>query len=544
MSSSSASATGTTADVMALALADAGVPAIFSYPGDPIIEFMERARIRGLDVALAYREGTAAFMAEAYAMVTGGIGACLSTLGPGSTALVNGVAAANLDRVPLIAISGQIETARQSYFTHQVVEHEQLYRPVTKWAGRVEANSAATTMRKALRVATAERPGAVHLSCAADTFKAQASDAEVITPPTISHPAACQVFRAPGSCATPSTMLAKARRPLLLAGIGALRGGAGRSLLALARAIQLPIVVAPMAKGVVPEDCEWFAGVLDMACNNTVWELVRSSDLILAAGFDPVELIKPWRVPAPVLHIDSTPNTDQVYASETELVGDIATILDQIAEQYTGQHRWTAAEVATFRDRLRDDYYAGRVAGHLNPTDVVDAARASAPEDAIATTDVGSHKLLVGQGWRATTPRSVLMTNGLSAMGFGLPAAIAAKMAYPNRSVIAMIGDGGFAMTATELRHAAARGLGIAVVVFVDGSLNRIELKQAALTYASTATRIEDIDVVQLAQSLRCDGERVETAEELAKALAGIDSLSRPLVVEARIDPAQYQSQF
>ncbi|WP_432837972.1 thiamine pyrophosphate-binding protein [Dactylosporangium sp. CA-092794] len=535
---------GTTADVMVRALAAAGVQRIFAYPGDPIIEFMECARRHGIDVALGYREGTAAFMAEAHAMATGGIGTCVSTLGPGSTALVNGVAAATLDRVPMIAISGQIETARQAYFTHQVVEHEQLYRPVTKWAARVEAQAVATTMRKALRVATAERPGAVHLTCAADTFAADAQDATVRTPPFAADALAGQVFIADGATTRPETMLAAARRPVLLAGIGASRGDAGPAVLALAAAVQMPVVVAPMAKGVVPEDNEWFAGVLDMACNEIVWDLVRSADLVLAVGFDPVELIKPWRVPGAVVHIDTTPNTDQVYPSDLEIVGNIAAVLDALARDYTGQHRWTAAEVAAFRRRLRDGYYSGRVEGHLNPTDVVDAVRAAAPPDTLVTTDVGSHKLLVGQGWPAMSPRSVLMTNGLSAMGFGIPAAIAAKMALPDRPVVAMVGDGGFAMTATELRHAAARGLGLAVVVFVDGSLNRIELKQSARSYPSTATRIDDIDLVLMAQSMSCDGARAETAGELEKALTGLATLTRPLVIEARIDPGQYQAQF
>jgi len=532
-----------TADVVAAALADAGVRSMFAYPGDPVIDLMEFSRRRGIDVVLARREGTAAFMAEASAMVTGGIGSCLSTLGPGSTALVNGVAAATLDRVPMIAISGQIETSRQGFFTHQVVNHEALFGPVTKWAGRLEASAAAITMRKALRVATAERPGAVHLTCAADTFKAPATDAEVRTPPLGYAAGSMQVFGGSG-VNSPHRLLSAARRPLLLAGIGAVRCGATAALLRLAETVQLPIVVTGMAKGIVPEDSEWFAGVLDMACNQSVWDFVRSSDLILAAGFDPVELIKPWHVDVPVVHIGTTPNIDQVYASDVELVGHVGEIVNWLADDYRGAERWTAAEVAAYRTRLRDAYYAGQVDGKLNPTEVVDTVRQAAAPDTIATCDVGSHKLLVGQGWTATLPRSVLMTNGLSAMGFGLPAAIAAKLACPDRPVVAMIGDGGMAMTATELRLAAARGLGIAVVVFVDGSLNRIELKQMVAHYPSTATRIEDTDLVMLAGSMGCDGERAESVAELDAALKGMNSLTRPLVIEARIDPAQYESQF
>jgi acetolactate synthase-1/2/3 large subunit len=536
------SGAASTADVMAAYLARAGTSRIFAYPGDPIIEFMERSRVHGIDVVLARREGTAAFMAEAYGMLTGRPGVCLSTLGPGSTALVNGVAAANLDRVPMLAISGQIDSAREPYFTHQVVDHQALYRPVTKWAGRVDAGSVATVMRKALRLATAERPGAVHLTVGGDTFKATARDAEVAVPP-LGHPRGGFGVLS-GSGAAPEELIARARRPVLLAGIGAVRCEATAALVRLAETAGIPVVGAPMAKGVVPDDHTYFAGTLDMACNQVLWDFLGAADLIVAAGFDAVELIKPWTLTTPVLHIDTTPNTDQIYASDCELVGDISAALDWLADGWTGEPRWSEQEVARHRGDLRDAYYAGRVEGRLNPTDVIDVVADRVPADTIVSTDVGSHKLLVGQGWPASVPRSVLMTNGLSAMGFGVPAAISAKLVYPDRPVVALVGDGGFAMVSSEMRLAAGLGLPITVVVFVDGSLNRIELKQMAGGYPSTATRIEDTDLVQLASAMGCDGVRVESRDELDRALKEISTQSRPLVVEARIDPSQYESQF
>lgn len=532
------------AAVMAASLQQAGVRSVFVYPGDPIIEFMECCRRQGTEVVLAGREGSAAFMAEAQAMVSGGLGVCVSTLGPGSTALVNGVAAATLDRVPMLAISGQIETARQAFFTHQVVDHTLVFSPVTKWAGRVESGAVGTTIRKALRTATAERPGAVHLSCASDTFKAATPDASVAPPPQADAACSAYVCRVPGTDLDPHAVLARARRPLILAGIGATRASATGPLRRLAEKAGLPVVVSPMAKGVFPEDSPWFAGVLDMACNKRVWDFMSRSDLIVAAGFDPVELIKPWQLQTAVLHLDATANTDQVYRSEIEVIGHVGASLDWIADGWTGQPRWTEAEVRAHRGQLAEEYYAGRVNGRLNPTDVIDAVQSALPVDTIATTDVGSHKLLVGQGWRAQQPRSVLMTNGLSAMGFGLPAAISAKATFPDRPVVALIGDGGFMMTATELRLAAARQVGVAVVVFMDGSLNRIELKQSALGYPSTATKLADMDLVALASAMSCDGVRASTIGELESAVAKAADLSRPLVVEARIDPAQYESQF
>jgi acetolactate synthase-1/2/3 large subunit len=533
-----------TVDVMAEALAASGIRHIFAYPGDPIIELMERSRVRGLDVVLARREGTAAFMAEGFAMATGTPGVCLSTLGPGSTALVNGVAAATTDRVPMIAISGQIETAREQYFTHQVVDHKLLYSPITKWAGRVEATAAATTMRKALSLATAERPGAVHLTISGDTSKLPSTDARFTPPPMgTAEVTTVSVNRSAGG-RDPVQLLRQARRPIILAGIGAVRGGATDALVGLAEATSMPVVVAPMAKGVFPEDHALFAGVLDMACNQVLWDLLGRADLIVTAGFDAVELIKPWTASAPVLHIDKLPNTDQIYASECECVGEIADMLNWLTHEWSGEPRWEEREVLEHRDLLKSAYYAGRVEGRLNPTDVVDAVRAASPRDTIATTDVGSHKLLVGQGWQTSVPRSVLMTNGLSSMGFGVPAAIAAKVAHPDRPVVALVGDGGFAMTATEVRLASAMSLPVVFVVFVDGSLNRIELKQMTQGYPSTATRIEDMDLVALAHAMDCDGVRVESVGELDKALADVTTLTRPLVVEARVDPAQYESQF
>lgn len=520
----------------------AGVRHVFGYPGESVIDFMEAARHQGIEVISAVREGTAAFMAEAAAMATGRPGVCLSTLGPGSTAVLNGVASATLDRVPVLAVSGQIESSREQFFTHQVVDHDRLFAPVAKLALRLDPASADTVVRKALRTAAAERPGAVHLTVTADSW-AVPVDADVSLPPLA--PAASSVdVHGEGD---PLRALRAARRPVILAGIAALRCGAGPDLVRLAELAGIPVVVSPMAKGTFPEDHPYFAGVLDMAGHRVVWDLLAGADLILAAGFDPVELISPWSVATPVLHLDTTPNTDQVYASAHELVGHVGAILGWIAAQWAGQPRWARwdeAEVAAHRARLRAAWLAGRAEGRLNPSDVVAVAREAAPPGTIVTTDVGSHKIMAGQVWQACEPRSVLIPNGLSAMGFGVPAAIAAKLARPDRPVLALVGDGGFAMAATEMRVASALGAPVTVVVFADGSLNRIELRQRVMGYPPTGTRMDGMDLVALAGAMDCDGVRVDSVAGLEKALAGFGARSRPLLVEARVDPAQYQAQF
>ena len=529
-------------EVMIQYLAAAGIRHVFGYPGDPSVEFMEAARRNGLEFVLGRREGTAGLMAQAYGTLTGRPGVCLSTLGPGSSNLVNAVANAWLDRVPMLAISGQIEGKREPFFTHQVLDHNRIFSPVSKWTTVVRPDAVATQMRKALRIAMAERPGSVHLTTAADVVGAPASDDRIALAPTAEH-RSVQVFATSGVDADPVKQLRNARRPVVLAGISALRAGATAALVRFAETIGCPVVVSPMAKGVMPEDHALYAGTLDMACNQHVWKFLKGADLLLCAGFDAVELIKPWSLAVPTLHIDSTPNTDQIYPAQIELVGPIPGILDALADACGALGRWSEAEIAAHRSGLREAYYAGRVAGKLNPTDVIDVVRAALPRDTVAATDVGSHKLLVGQGWTTHAPRTLLMTNGLSSMGYSLPAAIAAKIVHPRLPVVSFIGDGGFAMVQGELGLAAALKIDPVVIVFCDGSLNRIELKQRKRNYPSWGTLIEPVDLAQLAPAMGCDGMMVDNAAALQDALSR-RAPGRPLVIGAAIDPAQYAAQF
>jgi acetolactate synthase I/II/III large subunit len=520
-----------------------GVRHLFGYPGDPSVEVLEAARRAELPFVLARREGTAGLMAEAAGMLTGLPGVCLSTLGPGSSNLVNAVANAWLDRVPMLAFSGQIETQREPYFTHQVLDHGRLFAPVCKWATAIQPHTAATILRKAVRTAMAERPGPVHITTAADVVGAKAIDDRFVLPP-LAAKAFPLAYATDAAAADAAKRLAAARRPAILAGIGAVRANASDALARLAESLGCPVVVAPMAKGVINETHPYYAGTLDMACKDLVWDFLAGCDLLVAAGFDAVELINPWRLKVATIHVDSLPNTDQVYPAELELVGPIGAILEALDVAAKGAPRWTEDEVAAQRARLRAAYLEGRTKGRLNPTDVVDAVRAALPQETIATTDVGSHKLLVGQGWTTHAPRSVLMTNGLSSMGFSLPAAIAAKLLHPERPVACFTGDGGLAMVQGELALAAGLKIDPLIVVFCDNSLNRIELKQARRNYPSWGTLIEPIDLEKLAQSMGCDGVMVDSAAALERVLGEKRAADRPLLLGAQIDPAQYAVQF
>lgn len=530
-------------EVISRYLLAAGIDCVYGYPGDPNIEFLEAMRRTGVDFVLARREGTAALMAQAYGMVTGRPGVCLSTLGPGSSNLVNGVANAYLDRVPMVAISGQIDARREPLFTHQVIDHNLVFSPVSKWTANILPENVGGVMRRALRTALAERPGPVHLTTASNVVGAEADDDAVKLPPLAEAAGGVSVFAAPGIDSDLTARLGDARKPVVIAGISAARAGATEALVTFAEKTGTAVIVSPMAKGVFPEDHPLFAGTLDMACNDFIWDFVKQADLVLNAGFDAVELIKPWPVTAPTIHIDSLPNTDQIYPAEIEVVGSIPFILQALSDDFSGQPKGSESALDDHRAELRRLMTDGRVAGKLNPTDVIEVVRQGTPRDTVVTSDVGSHKLLVGQGWTTYNPRGVLMSNGLSSMGFSLPAGIAAKQLLGGTRVVTFIGDGGLAMVQGELRLASALGLGLTVVVFCDGSLNRIELKQMARQYQSTGTRIEETDIVKLAEAMDCDGVRVDSEQGLADALAK-QAPDRPLVIGAAIDPHQYLAQF
>lgn len=531
------------AAVIARYLAAAGIKHVFGYPGDPSVELMETLRTEGVEFVLTRREGTAGLMAEAYGQITGLPGVCMTTLGPGSSNLTNAVAGALLDRIPMIAISGQIDGKRERTFTHQVLNHDLMFAPITKWTTDIRTDTVAQVMRRGLRTAMAERPGPVHITTPADVIGAEALDDEITLPPLAPARHGMSVFSDDGT-ADPAKTITDAAKPVILAGIAAVRGGAGAAITRLAENLGCPVIVAPMAKGIINETHPCFAGTLDMACNDYMWDFLGTADLILAVGFDAVELIKPWSPSAKVIHIDMTPNTDQIYPSAMELVGPIAETLDALADAFGGAPRWAEKDIKRHRDGLFEAYYAGRVPGKLNPTDVIDVVREAMPLDTVVTSDVGSHKLLVGQGWVTHAPKGVLMTNGLSSMGYSLPAAITARLIDRSRPVVCFTGDGGLAMVQGELRLAASLGLDFTVVVFCDNSLNRIELKQMARQYPSWGTLIDSTDVPMLAESMGCAGVATDNAADLAKILAAGGPSDRPLVIGATIDPAQYAAQF
>lgn len=531
-----------TARVIVESLAAAGVGHLFGHVGDPTAEALVAADRGDCRFVACAAESSAGLMALAYGQLTGLPGVAVSRAGPGAPNLVQAVAAAGLDHVPMIAIAGQFGSEWEPLPAPPVVDPHSLFAPICKWAATVRPHSVATTMRRALRTAVAERPGPVHLTVAADTLEAAAIDSICLPPPLQSHRVAQQIAAA-GAFSDPAVMLRAARRPVILAGHAAVRADAGAALRRLAERIGCPVVVAPTAKGVLPETDPHFAGTLDRAGNAYLWGFLRRADLLLAVGFDVVEPIRLWNPMLPTIHIDSVPNTDQVYAAGLEIVGDVAAALDGLAAEPLGEPRWPEAEIATHRVRLRHRLAAGRVAGRLNPSDVVDVVRAAMPPDALATTDVGPHRAFVEQGWTAHGPRSVLAASGVSTIGFALPAATTAALLDPVRPVVGFTGGAGFIAMQTALRGTAALKLAPLIVVLCDGNQSRIECAQVTCLDPHRGAHADAAEVATLAQAMGCDSIAVDSAARLERVLATARATDRPLVIGAQVDPSQYAGQ-
>ena len=524
----------TVAEVFGTAVRDAGVGHVFGFPGGATVELAERARLVDVEFVLAHSEWSAGYMAGMYGDLTGRPGVLLTTIGPGATNAVNATANALLDRSPMLTITGRHGLGSSTH-AHQRLNQVSILEPVTKWSTTIEAPAFAEQLHRALRIALAERPGPVHLDLPSDQPHAA-------TRGEAPGPLPCVRYGVPAGVEEAAGRLRRARRPVVVAGYTALRHGAGEGLRRLVERWGLPVVTTPKAKGVVPESHPYWAGVVEMAGPHFMNEFVGQADLLIAAGLDAVELILPWKHRMPVVHVDPLPNTDDVYVSELDLVGDIGGALAAIAELAPEGPCWTEREIAEHRDEyLRRNLVPS---DGLAPSRVVFAAREQIDETALVISDVGSHKMLLGGLWRTERPRTFFMSNGLGTMGFSLPAAIAAQLVHPDRRVVSFVGDGGLAMVSGELGTAVDRGLPIVVVVFNDRSLDRILRKQEAEGYPAIGTTFGNPDLVKLAEAHGAAGFRARTEAQFRGALEQALRAGGPALVDAQIDTREYQVQF
>jgi acetolactate synthase-1/2/3 large subunit len=298
-------------------------------------------------------------------------------------------------------------------------------------------------------------------------------------------------------------------------------------------------MVGPKAKGIFREDHPLFLGTIEGLGTAYLYDYVDTCDLVLMVGFDPVEFDRDWTAKAAVVHIGPLPNDDRYYGSDVEVVGRIDEALERLLLAASPEPKLPLEDLRAFRDAFTARVRPERE--RLTAQEVLAELRAVLPEDAFVTTDVGYNKAVAAQCWPAYRPRTFFVSNGLSSMGYGLPAAIGLRLAHRSRAVACVIGDGGLGMVMAELETAARLELGILVIVLADEALSQIKAGQERRSYPVVGTTFGSIDYIALAGAFGIDGREVSTLEELRDALRGAADLRRPRLVAAHVDPSAYR---
>lgn len=505
----------------------------FGVPSGPVLPLIEALRNSEVEYVLTASETSAGFMAQTVGAMTGVPGVAISTLGPGATNLATGVGAAWLDRSPMIAITCNVESGMLDRRVQMRIDHHGLFEPLTKASYALRPGEVLETLTSALRLAIEEPPGPVHLDLPEDVALAPAVRDPVMTaPPLPLTPIPAGVFD------RVSDLLEKSKRPLLVCGLELTRARLHRQLVDFIETQDLPFILTLHAKGFLPESHPNYAGVLGRARRSDVARLVTQADLIIAVGYDPVEInYEEWAGDIPVLHISGEPAERGDFDLALNAVGDLDAAIAELASLPPHENDWSASEIADHRRNL-DAALRPQTDG-LGPHHVLDLLRERLPADAILAYDVGAHTHQIATQWRTDEPWTCISTNGWSSMGYGIPAAYAAKLVHPERQVVAVVGDGCFAMTAGELTVGLRLGLAVPVIVLNDGWLSLIKVKQERRELGQSGVRLGE-PPPSPAHYFGVPVRGAKSADELAAALEWALAQDGPTVVEAFIDAATY----
>ncbi|HHJ13790.1 MAG TPA: acetolactate synthase large subunit [Gammaproteobacteria bacterium] len=515
-------------------LENEGVEYIFGVPGEENLDLMDALLDSGIQFITTRHEQGAAFMADVYGRLTGRAGVCLSTLGPGATNLLTGVADANMDHAPVVAIAGQAGTNRLHKESHQVLDLEDIFRPVTKYSSRVLSPGVIPeVVRKAFKVAQSEKTGAVFIEFPEDIAKLPATENPLpVNTPFPPEPPQQQVERA-------ATLISRARNPLILAGNGVVRSGAWKHLADFAEQLNIPVANTFMAKGVTPFRNRTTLASAGLQSKDYISCGFSHADVIICVGYDLVEyhpyLWHPTR-DRTIIHIDRTQaEVDEHYNVTVGVLGDIKHSLMRIAELATPHqgHLMRPLREALIEEmnRHRDD-----TAWPVKPQKIIWDLRTVLDLDDIVVCDVGAHKMWMARMFRCEQPNTCLISNGFASMGIAVPGALAAKMVSPDRHVVAVTGDAGFLMNSQEIETAMRLEKPIVILVWNDSGYGLIEWKQMNQFNRASHVRFNNPDFVKYAESFGARGYRVERTEELQDTLK--DALAQPTlsIIDCPVD--------
>ncbi|MFQ5889975.1 MAG: acetolactate synthase large subunit [Gemmatimonadota bacterium] len=534
------------AELFVRCLENEGVRRIYGIPGEENLDVMDALLDSSIHFVTTRHEQGAAFMADVHGRLTGEAGVCLATLGPGATNLVTGVADANMDRAPVVAIAGQAATTRMHKESHQYLDLVSLFRPISKYSTQIlEPEIVSEVVRKAFKVAQAEKPG-----CSFIDFPENIAEM-----PVDGGPLRVQTAMAPdppeAKVKQAARIISDARYPIIMAGNGVIRARASDSLVGFAEALDIPVATTFMAKGAIPFSHALSLGTVGLQAHDFVSCGFDRADVIICVGYDMVEyhpVLWHSERDKKIVHIDSSPaEVDQSYIVEVGVVGSIGVSLDAIAAQATPREGAVAGglRVGTVAGGLREVIVA-EMAEHaedagfpVKPQKILwDLRRALGPED-IVISDVGAHKLWIARMYQAERPNTCIISNGFASMGIALPGAIAARLAFPDRAAVAVTGDAGFLMNSQEIETAVRLGVPIVVLIWSDSKYGLIQWKQEVQFGRESHVSFTNPDFVKFAESFGANGYRVESAGELAPVLEEALADGGVSIIDCPVDYAE-----
>jgi len=453
-----------------------------------------------------------------------------------------GVANAFLDRSPLIAVTASMAESSRPYATHQNLDLNAVYRPFTKMTVTLDGVDTAAKLRRGFRAAVEPRMGPVHLALPSDVGRREERVTE--DPSAVRLTPDAPAPAAPSDIARMAGVLRRARRPILLIGLDLDPRTSPPLVRRMVDALGVPAFVTPKAKGLLPEDHPLFCGVCaGVAGDAVVLDFFARADLLVGLGFDPVESDKIWHQTMGMVSIGPMSIAADAFAPRLELVGDFGASVDGLLSAPLGPYDWTPADIRALRaDLERRLRPTARPQNRVSPYELTRALRDLCPRETVMTTDVGSVKFVVSQAWSTWEPLTFLESNGLSSMGYALPAAMAAKIHFPDRPVVCTVGDGGFAMGFADIETCVRQHLNLLTVVYNDSALSLIRAVQAGRQYPDHGVRFGEVDFAAVAAALGAWGRRVSSLEELAHVVPEALRQNRPAVVDVAVDPAEYQA--
>ncbi len=525
-----------TAELLVRCLENEGVRYIFGLPGEENMHVLEALRNSSIQFITTRHEQGAAFMADVYGRLTGRAGVCLSTLGPGATNLMTGVADANLDRAPLVAITGQVGTDRMHIESHQYLDLVAMFSPVTKWNTQIVRPSIAPeVVRRAFKFAQTEKPGAVHIDVP-ENIAAMPASGEPLSIGVLE-----KTFASFRSIEKAAAQISAAHDPIILVGNGAIRASASVAVTEFASKLNIPVANTFMGKGAIPYTHPLALWSVGLQLRDYISCGFDNTDLVIAIGYDLIEYSpKKWNAAGkiPIIHIDSLPaEIDSSYIPQVEVVGDISDSLSEILlrADRTGKPNSYASQL---RDDIRADYerYANDDGFPIKPQKLIyDLRQVMGPED-IVISDVGAHKMWMARHYHCDRPNTCIISNGFAAMGIAIPGAIAAKLVAPKQRVVAVTGDGGFMMNCQELETALRIGTPFVTIIFNDGGYGLIEWKQQNQMGNSAFIKFGNPDFVKFAESMGLKGYRIESTADFVPMLKTALEQEVPSVIDCRVD--------